>query len=243
MKPIQSVDLQPEQKVEVEAGQEFKLHSFAVDRRHMRAALLNQSFFGKNTWYLFDEHIEILGDDDQQVFPPQLKSMVRLDVPYKSQLDNEENPTGSCNVTSIAMCLDYLGARRRTNDGQFEDELYRYCENNGLSRHSPQDLAYLVQIYGCRDTFRADATIEQVKEWLSDGNPVVIHGYFTDFGHIVCLAGYDAKSFLVHDPYGEWTAYGYKKGGDRGKYQNYSYDMIRQLCIPDGNFWAHFISK
>ncbi|WP_293282361.1 C39 family peptidase [Microcoleus sp. PH2017_36_ELK_O_B] len=38
-----------------------------------------------------------------------MKNFVKLDVPYLSQLDNKRNPTGSCNVTSVAMCLLWGG--------------------------------------------------------------------------------------------------------------------------------------
>jgi uncharacterized protein YvpB len=105
-----------------------------------------------------------------------------------------------------------------------------------------------VRDYDCRDDFRTNATIGQVQDWLTEGNPAVTHGYFTSFGHIVVLVGFDETGFLVHDPYGEWTARGYDRnvpGGQnlKGKYIHYSYQMIRALCIPDGAFWVHFISK
>jgi hypothetical protein len=130
---------------------------------------------------------------------------------------------------------------------QFEDELYDYTEHQGLSRHNPYDLAKVVEAYGCRDTFRSNSTIENVKEWLADGKPAVIHGYFTDFGHIVTVVGYTSKGFWVHDPYGEWYSWGYDRNepdgnNTKGKFQHYSYALIRRVCMPDGNLWAHLIS-
>lgn len=167
---------------------------------------------------------------------------VKLDVPYLSQLDNYLNPTGSCNVTSIAMCLQFLGATRKTKSGQFEDELYQYAINKGYSHGNPYDLAKIVKDYGCQDRFTENALIEDVQDWLASGNPAVIHGYFTSFGHIVSVVGYDSDGFLVHDPYGEWFDSGYRTDL-RGKYLHYSYRLIRNVCMPDGNFWVHFISK
>ncbi|WP_421654900.1 C39 family peptidase [Leptothermofonsia sp. ETS-13] len=240
-KPIQSSQLPEEQKQPLESNQQFEVSSFAIERDHVRVAFAKDSFKGFNTWYAFSGHIQII-KDGTVVFPKPRPRTVKLAIPYKSQLDNEENPTGSCNVTSLAMCLEFLGARRKTTMGQFEDELYRYAINQGLSRHDPHDLAIIVENYGCRDDFRTNATIEQVQAWLADGKPAVTHGYFTSFGHIVVLAGFDERSFLVHDPYGEWTPSGYRTDLS-GKYVNYSYTMIRNLCIPDGSFWVHFISK
>ncbi len=76
----------------------------------------------------------------------------------------------------------------------------------------------------------------------------MIHGYFTDFGHIVVLAGYDEHGFLVHDPYGEWYSWGYDPNDGtefdtKGKYIHYSYGLIQRLCLPDHNLWLHLISK
>jgi uncharacterized protein YvpB len=246
-KPIQSRDLADLEKQPIEAGQTFEIQSYLRERDHIRVAFADTFFKGFNTWYVYAPHVEIF-KDGQAVLPKPKPKTVKLAIPYKSQRDNEENPDGACNVTSLAMCLEYLGTKRRTRAGQFEDELYQYAIRQGLSRHDPHDLAVIVERYGCRDDFRTHATIEQVQDWLADGKPAVIHGYFTSFGHIVVLTGFDEKGFLVHDPYGEWTSTGYDRNvpgykNEKGKYIHYSYRLIRALCIPDGSFWVHFISK
>lgn len=241
-KPIGSSELPEELKQTVTVNSEYVCSSWLQERGHIKFSLDKDfNFKGFNTWYGFEKHVQVL-EDGKVIFPKPKPASIRLNIPYKSQLDNEENPTGSCNVTSLAMCLQFLEAKRKTGVGQFEDELYRYAEDNGLSRHDPHDLAVIVERYGCRDDFRSNATIAQVKEWLTDGKPIVIHGYFTTFGHIVVITGFDSTGFIVHDPYGEWTPYGYRT--DRsGQAVHYSYDMIKSLCIPDGSFWVHFISK
>jgi uncharacterized protein YvpB len=171
-----------------------------------------------------------------------LKAAVRLKVPYKSQRDNTLNPSGSCNVTSVAMCLAWAGVTPQSKNVQLEDELYQYMEARNLSRHSPQDLATVVRDYGLQDKYTATASIEAVKAHLSAGNPCVTHGYFTDYGHIIVLVGYDSTGFLVHDPWGEWFPTGYDTTVS-GSYLHYSYELIQETCIPDGLFWVHFISK
>jgi uncharacterized protein YvpB len=174
-----------------------------------------------------------------------ITSTIKLAVPYKFQLDNWQNPTGSCNVTSLAMVLEFWGAAHKPGyEGfdQLEDELYAYMIANGLNRHSPQDLAEVVRAYGLKDRFTVKATIAQAQEWLKTGKPAIIHGYFTQFGHIVVLVGCDDAGFLVHDPYGEWFADGYRTDLS-GAYVHYSYDLIRRTCIPDGDFWVHFIEE
>jgi GH24 family phage-related lysozyme (muramidase)/uncharacterized protein YvpB len=165
---------------------------------------------------------------------------VVLGVPYRSQRDNSNNPDGSCNVTSAAMCLEYWGIAE--NEGkQLEDEMYEWLINKGLSRHDPIDLKKAIEAFGCSDNFTTRAQIEQIKEALRNGIPVVVHGWFSTSGHIIVLIGYDEKGFLVHDPYGEWTAGGYLNKS--GKALHYSYGLIERKCLPDGGCWAHFVTR
>lgn len=169
-----------------------------------------------------------------------------LDIAYKSQTDNKLNPTGACNVTSTAITLEYWGIKGGGLD-QFEDELYEWLEVNGLSRHDPNHLARLINAYGCRDDFTTRATIYQIKAAIDNGNPVIIHGYFTSFGHIIVVVGYNSKGLICHDPYGEWTSEGYIRNNGsnprRGEAIVYSYGLIDRVCLPDGGCWAHFVTR
>lgn len=168
---------------------------------------------------------------------------VNLEVPYFSQLDNVNNPHGSCNVTSLAMCMAYLGHPASNVYGeQLEDELYNYCLNNGLSRHSPTDLAQVVKAYGYKDDFQPDAKWGDVKRWLTVGNPIVVHGWFSRSGHIIVIKGYNDKGWIVNDPYGEWFEWGYDTSVS-GKNLMYSYGMMKEICGSDGDLWIHYISK
>jgi hypothetical protein len=78
---------------------------------------------------------------------------VKLPVPYKSQLDNVVNPKGACNVTCVAMCLSFFGVEAIAKNVQLEDELYERMVRKGLDRHSPADLADIINDYGRRDVF------------------------------------------------------------------------------------------
>ncbi|MEG3932028.1 MULTISPECIES: C39 family peptidase [unclassified Microcoleus] len=246
-KPLQSDALLPAEKHNLKVGVTLRVASFEVERGHLKITLADTPV--ENTWtgYIFGEHAEVF-EGTTRIYPK--RDEVKLPVPYKSQRDNEMNPDGSCNVTSIAMCLEYLKIPRRHSEGQFEDELYNYALDQGLSRHSGYDLAQIVRDYGAKDNYSETATIEQVTDWLASGNPAVVHGYFTyPEGHIVVFVGYDSTGFIVHDPYGEWFADGYERnepdGNDeKGKFLHYSYGMIKDTCIPpDGRFWVHFISR
>ena len=240
-KPLASSQLQEAEKQVIPAGKEFELLAFAPIRGHIRVALRNESFKGSGIWYVFGGHAQITLDG-VLLYPKPNPPTVRLGIPYRSQMDNLNNPTGACNVTSIAMCLDFLRIPRRRRTGQFEDELYEYAIAKGYSRWDPYDLAKIVRDYGAQDFYTENATIDEVQDWLASGNPAVIHGYFTSFGHIIVAAGYDSEGFFVHDPYGEWFPTGYDTTVS-GAYLHYSYRLIRNVCMADGNFWVHFISK
>jgi uncharacterized protein YvpB len=248
-KPINAGDLPENQKRTLTAGKELQLASFEPIRNHIRVVLAGDSPNEDNFWYAFGEHVTIR-EGDRKVFPLAMPDQIQLNVPYRSQRNNEINPDGACNVTSLAMVLLYHGIPQRQPNSyaQFEDELYDYAENNGLSRHDPHDLAVVVEDYGLRDDYRSDASLEQIKAWVALRRPVVIHGYFTNFGHIIVVIGYDKSGFIVHDPYGEWNNWGYDLNepdgnNTKGKALHYSYDMISRLCVDESGCWAHFISK
>ncbi|MBW4680212.1 MAG: C39 family peptidase [Microcoleus vaginatus WJT46-NPBG5] len=166
-----------------------------------------------------------------------------LKVPYLSQNDNTLDPQSSCNVTSVAMVLQYLGARRREEYSkfkQFEDELHRCCADRGWNRRDPNHLSHLIRLYKCRDNFTTQCTPEVLRDWLDMGLPAITHGWFTGSGHIIVIVGYDDKGFYVHDPYGEWFKTGYRTDLT-GKCLHYSESLIARTCYPDGEFWVHLV--
>ena len=165
-----------------------------------------------------------------------------LSVPFFTQLDNLLNPHGSCNVTSIAMCLWYLGVRGDGSMPQLEDQLYRLCLTHGLSRHSPTDLAKLVKLKGKNDVFKSTATLQNIVESIDSNKPTVVHGYFTRSGHIIECHGYTSDGFICHDPYGNYKD-GYTGKPETGKDVFYSTQLIKDVCMPDGKLWLHSISN
>lgn len=249
-RPLQSQELRNDEKLPFGKGTTFELNTCDRDRNHWRVTF-PESTNRPGIFFVYEGHCEVENNRPIHVIQAQgdLPDSVKLKVPYKYQLDNAENPLGSCNVTSVAMCLEFLdsdlGDRKyKSGDGQLEDHLYRFMENHDLDRHSPQDLEKLINhhYYPIKDSFTPWGTIERCKSHLASGNPCVIHGYFTSFGHIIVLVGYDNKGFLVHDPYGEWFESGYDTDAS-GAYLHYSFDLIKRTCIPDGQFWVHYISK
>jgi len=180
--------------------------------------------------------------------------MIDLAVPYLSQLDNQNNSYGSCNVTCVAMVMGFLGHPLidSTTGQQLEDELYRAAIHHGLDRHNPADLAKLIQLYGYKDGFFEEGVYQEgfqpiakwgdVKKWLDIGKPCICHGWFTRAGHIIVIRGYNDRGWIVNDPYGEWWSTGYDTNTS-GEGLTYSYGMMREVCGNDGDLWVHFVSK
>jgi uncharacterized protein YvpB len=244
--------LKPSDRVEVLAGQSFEIHSWkTAGRSHYKVALIDETLGdpARNTWYVYSPHVRLLNSQDKPPtfdpkpstsFPGNLPRTKLLNVPHKGQLDNALNPKGACNVTCFAMAMTYFQLPGKTNAVQLEDELYRYMTANRLSRHEPEDLAKMAKAYGLRSDFTTRGTLQDMRRAISLGQPCIIHGYFTSFGHIILVKGYDERGFIVNDPFGEWTSKGYRKG-NFGDGLHYSNNLIQSKCSPEGKdyLWLH----
>ena len=196
---------------------------------------------GKATWDALDNP-RIKGDTGSLF-------LKKLDVPYFSQRDNQYNPSGTCNVTSLAMALTGLGIKRRTATGQFEDELYEFLHTDVAAaaykrsaptlyeegvppQHVHAMLAWAAREYGATKTEATMCTIGGVAQEVSRGAPVLLSGRFTGSGHIVLAVGVTSgASLLVHDPWGDWNqAY---KNRD-GEYRIYTYEALHDVLNPTG---------
>ena len=239
--PVQAAKLSAEQKQTVKAGTLLTVKSYIPTNDHIKVALVDQPFQGKSFWYAYQRHVAII-NNTQIAFP----ATTKLSVPYFDQLNNSDDPYGTCNVTAMAMVLSYFHIQQQRSDVGFPDELDEYCNTHGLDRHEPTDLVKVAQAYGCQDRFTKTATMNEVKEWLIQGNPAIVHGYFTPSGHIICLVGYNATGFVVNDPYGEimYTPYhSYYDTYASGAGLTYSYKLIANTCCTDNEFWVHFLAK
>ncbi|WP_413160395.1 C39 family peptidase [Capilliphycus salinus ALCB114379] len=223
-------------------------------------------------YYCYGQDVQIVltavsrGQEPSQKYPPVLPPKVDLNVPYYDQLNNLEHPQGACNVTCVAMVLKYYGidsrsAKEISNDVQLEDVLFRKTEKwdkqygyTGATktRHIPQFIQRLLREWGAehgpgklQNTFFKTVTTEtEIKHHLAQGHPVIIHGYFTNSGHLIVIKGYDdeEKVWIAHDPYGKWLGYqgGYADLNLSGADVRYTYADVRTVWDVDGESWCHF---
>ncbi len=60
LQPVDSTKLEAPEKESIEAGVLLNLHSYALENNHIKVAFADQSFQGRNTWYVYREHIQVL---------------------------------------------------------------------------------------------------------------------------------------------------------------------------------------
>lgn len=138
--------------------------------------------------------IEVNGTSDMNENP---------NVPYYYQYANTLNPSGSCQNSSLAMLLSYSGHTIHPDDIT--------AEWGTQFAQSPSGLAEVYNHYSREASLSkrlvpvTNGTLSDLKNELSLGQPVIIHGYFTVYGHIVVVLGFDDEGYWVNDPAGEWS--------------------------------------
>jgi hypothetical protein len=237
--PEDAINLKPDQKATVAAGQVYGVLSYSVESGHLKISATEEIPSFGNTGYIFPAYIQMRrGARPLNPIPPQ----VELNVPYFTQRDNPRLSWATCNVTAIAMVFYYYGIRAK-NGGQLEDELLQWCfDKNGYGSQTNHNvLTALIEAYGFkRGSFNTKMTWNGIKEELINRRPVVLCGYFTHGGHIVTLIGFTPDGFLVNDPWGDGY-YGY--ASTEGRKLLYPYDYCNEMCGPDGEVWTHLIRR
>lgn len=241
-----SSKLSKDEIVTVREGNELEVHSYKmVENNHIKVAFKDVTFLGYNTWFCFFPHIQLYDKSENG-------KEINLSVPYFFQLENRLDPFGSCNCSSIAMVMAYYGLKAKDPNIRLPDELNSYIKSKGWSRHSPYDLQKVVQDYGFKAEFKTTRSIEDIKNAIKSGIPVVLFLYLTRFGHIIVAKGYDEtkRVFYINDSYGEYFLEGYRTDFS-GANVKYSYDLIEKVGCDIGSdgkliknsIWALFISK
>lgn len=185
--------------------------------------------------------------------------MIKLNVPYFSQLDNDSNYFGNgarqCNVTASAMAANFILAnhgmeslqQRAVRLGLNEPEsafgqiVNRYGDtiNHGAITQALVDLKLESHFSTTLDVADAIASLDKKI-------PMPIGVYYKSSGHIICLVGYDKDFFWAHDPYGRRAGeadYYQEIGGGSGEYEKYSFDLMKRIWAVGGDGWGRVFTK
>ena len=170
------------------------------------------------------------------------------DVPYWKQTENAYDPYGTCSVTSLAMVTDYFGITDPDDIGyRTPDFIY---ERFGGVLQSVAALKNgfntLAQEAGSplRNVGKENGTIAELRALASQGKPTIVHGWFTQPGHIMVVTGFDGEYYTVNDPYGRWNLqkWGSYDSSVSGEGQRYPKDAFEYAINDNGtgdDLWIH----
>ena len=162
---------------------------------------------------------------------------INHNVPYFNQEDNEIEPLRTCGATSAAMCLKYFNVPDLGPFPQYEDDVKERFDRLGIDHGDPDGIRRLLEGLGLRDNLTLKASLSDITRSLDSGEICILHGYWTEPGHILVVHGYnDSGDFFVNDPHGEWSRDGYITNStvspdNKGENKLYS----RRLISSGGN--------
>lgn len=125
------------------------------------------------------------------------------DVPYFYQYGNSLFPSATCQNTSIAMVLASYGWSGVPDDLTAEwgkDYAQTVPGLAELFNTEAADAGIPARLVG-----HTDGELADVHALLDRGLPVIVHGYFTGFGHVMVVLGRDGGGYWVNDPAGTWN--------------------------------------
>ncbi len=177
---------------------------------------------------------DAIKEDTEEIVDKPISASAQLDVPFTSQAPhaNWDLPyQEACEEASILMAARYLQARDIA-DAEDADSAILQLVNFGTEIGYPIDTTAaetadtLEQFYGLQTQLIEDFTIDDIKQAIANGNPVIIpfagrqigNPYYTSPGplyHMMTIIGYTESTIITNDP-----------GTKRGAEYSYSYDTI-----------------
>jgi hypothetical protein len=170
-------------------------------------------------------------------------------VKYKSQRDN--NQTGDladrmCNLTSVAMALEYLGVKNPEPAMQFEDYLEKVRAEKGYpARIEGKAWEKLADGLGVSmssiDLMTSDPGVlkAKLKPEIEKGRGVVLSIFSSKSrkGHIVRLQSVSEDGLVVDDPFGKLNNFKQRESGGSG-YTGTANTRSTESRKGEDNFWT-----
>lgn len=119
-------------------------------------------------------------------------------IPYYNQYENKYFGWATCQNTSVAMVLSH-----------FESKIHPDNIFDAWGKDIAQSPSGLNRVYSSYSNIskietNVTASPEDLQNALLKGNIAIVHGYFTGFGHVLVVRGYDGNNYYVNDPAGKW---------------------------------------
>jgi Peptidase_C39 like family len=158
-------------------------------------------------------------------YPDDLRADVRINVPYRSQLDGSDYQESNCGPTTLGMALEAFGMNLAAPDLRhqvLDAENFEPTDDNAGS--FIWALARVAQGHGVhpRGLYDGDGglhhwSVDEIRNSLRQGQPVIVQvvyrglpgredsGYYGD--HYIIVTGLLGDNFLYNDPIGGPTAH------------------------------------
>lgn len=162
-------------------------------------------------------------------------------VSYLYQYDNPDgiydaNGGNTCQVTSLAMLLNYFYERDGLNKHVLPSDFY----NDRELAKTPEGLAQLIKERLESAIWSRTGTRDEIKGLIRSGRPVIVNTYLTKGGHVILITGFNSNGFIVNDPAGLWSGDNsdpYPTNG-LGYGAIYSYASLNDDILgADGDIW------
>ena len=166
-------------------------------------------------------------------------------IPYYNQYYNENKGWATCQNTSVAMVLSHF------ENSIHPDKIYKDWGKDYAQ--SPSGLNAVYSSYAIRSSIitYTNASPEELKAALSSGYIAIVHGYFTGYGHVLVVRGYENGRYYVNDPAGKWAECfkcGYNSTNDLNGVTSYSESAFDAAVFTSDGYnylpgWIHLISS
>ncbi len=138
-------------------------------------------------------------------------------VQYNNQRDStvtengtrvEKSGGGICNLTALAMCLEYLGIQNPKPEMEYEDALETIRQEQGFSARTGAGWEQVAQHMGATVEFLIGrgANAAYNRQWWEDNVGAAMRAgksvMFSNNGHILRMQSMDENGIYVDDPYG-----------------------------------------
>jgi hypothetical protein len=91
---------------------------------------------------------------------------------------------------------------------------------------------YLEGHFKERYSLHLDASINDIRSMIRSGSVLIIHGWFSNSGHVIILDGANDRSFRVMDPFEEFDALNWRYPSNLESFQGlYSDALIWAACV------------
>ena len=139
----------------------------------------------------------LIDNDEGAMMPSGIKTL-----PYFNQYYNEFYGWATCQNTSIAMVLSFY-EKSYYNENIYPDSIYKQWGKDYAQSPSGLNAVYSSYAHNSRITTYTNASPEDLISALQAGYIAIVHGYFTNYGHVLVVRGYenerDGENLGIHE--------------------------------------------